>query len=332
MDITLQGLMAADPGVLRGVADRWLTVVDAIDDAVGDLGAGTGDIPYYWTGDDSVAAQERVAKLRTQIGNAHLKCARIADAVRKFADDVEHYQRSLRGVVDDARAGGLTIDLHSGTVTAPLTTLVADSQASVDAYAARISDILQQAADADTRTRKALDAGLEGIGEWDSLPSELHYSEKLDGVRQEAFPTKIGYSQAGIWHYAHPLEKERLIAEQPEVYGAAEGLPSEDRDAANRILLAREKAALIDQQTLLSAGAASPPDASGGRSVAQPDLTAVTNRLAAIERLENRMNDTSKPKRYLVDYKPGDEENTTLSAPASEYDDAWAGADATRRN
>ena len=332
MEITLRGLMEADTAAIRGVADRWLTVVDAVDTAVGDLGAETRDIAYHWTGDDSVAAQERVAKLRTQIGNAHLRCTRIADAMRKFAEDVEHCRQSLHGVVDEARGSGLTIDLRSGTVTAPLTTLVADSQASVDAYAARISDILQQAADADARTRKALEAGMRGVDEYASLPSDLHYSEQIDPVGQMAFPTMTGYSQAQVWHYAHPLEKERLINEQPEVYGAAEGLPSEDRDTANRILLAREKAALIDQQALLSNGAASPPDASGGRAVPQQDLAVVNSRLAAIERLENRMNDTTRPKAYLVDYQPGDEQNTTLSAGDSEYDDAWAGVETAKRD
>jgi uncharacterized protein YukE len=331
MEITLRSLMEADPGAIRGIADRWLTVVDAIDATVGDLGADTRDIPYYWTGDDSVAAQQRVAKLRTQIGNAHLKVARTADALRKFADDVGRYQSMLRGVVDEARAGGLTIDLHSGTVTAPLTTLVADTPASVDSYAAEISEILQQAADADARTRKALEREMRDIGEHSSLPSELHYSEAMDPVGQEAFPTKTGFSQAHEWHYLHPMEKERLITEQPEVYGAAEGLPSEDRDAANRILLSREKAALIDQQALYSGTASPPPDGSGGRAL-PPELTVVNNRLAAIERLENRMNDTTKPKVYLVDYKPGDEENTTLGAGDPEYDNAWAGVVPPKRD
>ncbi|MEV4701916.1 hypothetical protein [Actinoplanes sp. NPDC049316] len=329
MAITLHGLLDADTGALRGVADRWLALVDAIDTTVGDLGAETRDLPYHWSGDDAPAAQERVAKLRTQIGNAHVKCACIADALRKFADDLAHCQRMLRGVVDEARAAGLTVDLRSGTVTAPLASVAGESRASADAYAAQISEILLAADVADRRTRAELDRQSESVGEWQSLPSELHYTQQIDPVEQSVFATKVPVSQAGIWHYAHPLEKERFRNEQPEVVGAAEGLPSEDRDAANRILLAREKASLIDQQALLSTGTAAPPDPGGGRGAQQPELDAVNGRLAAIERLENRMNDPRKPKMYLVDYKPGDEQNTVLSPGGGEYDDAWAG---TKKN
>ncbi|UQU67862.1 hypothetical protein COUCH_16975 [Couchioplanes caeruleus] len=325
MAITLHALVDADTGALRGVADRWLALVDAIDTTVGDLGAETRDLPYHWSGDDAPAAQERVAKLRTQIGNAHVKCACIADALRGFADDIAHCQRMLRGVVDEARAAGLTVDLQSGTVTAPLATVAAESRAGVDAYAAQISEILRLADDADRRTRAELDRQSSSVGEWLSLPSELHWSEQVDPVSQSVFATKVPVSQAAVWHYAHPLEKERLITEQPEVYGAAEGLPSEDRDTANRILLAREKASLIDQQALLANGTASPPDPSDGPDPQRQELAAVNSRLAAVERLENRMNDPRKPKMYLVDYRPGDEENTVLSAGGGQYDDAWVG-------
>jgi hypothetical protein len=178
---------------------------------------------------------------------------------------------------------------------------VARSQRSVDAYAAQISEILDKAAAADARTRAALEAN--SVAEYADLPSELDYTEQMDAVDQAAFPTLTSQSQARIWQYAHPMEKDRVIAEQPEVYGAAAGLPSEDRDKANRILLAREKSALLDQQA---------------DATKYQQLDAVNSRLRAIDKLEGRLADPSGPKVYLVDYRPGDEANSTLIPEAKQ--------------
>ncbi|GAA2563424.1 hypothetical protein GCM10010435_39370 [Winogradskya consettensis] len=309
-NITLKGLLEADTATLRAVADHWLTLVDAIDTTVGDLGAETGDLQFYWTGDDSVAAQERVAKLRTQIGNAHVKCAVIADAMRDFADDLDHYKKMLHNVVDEARGGGMTIDLAAGTVTAQLSAAgdQQQAQASVDAYVSQITEILEKASDVDMKTRKVLDAN--SVGENEDLSSTLDYREEIDAVTLSSFPTLTETSQASIWHYSHPMEKDRLLNNYPEMIGAARGLPSEDRDRANRVLLDRERTVLMRERT-------------------SPDSGAVSSRLAAIDRLESRLDDPGKPKVYLVDYKPGDEENTELTAADPMVDDAWSGSHST---
>lgn len=295
MAVTLRGLLEADTPALRAVAARWSGLVEDVDTAVLDLGTATQDLPHHWSGADAQAAADRAGTLRTQIGNAHLKCATIAAAMRTFADDLEQCRRMLHNVVEEARSRGLTIDLRSGTITAPLGALAGadEQQRSVDAYAAQISEIIQRADAADARASAALQAN--SVAEWADLPTDLHYSEQMDAVDQVAFPTLTSASQAQVWQYAHPLEKERVIAEQPAVYGAAPGVPPADRDRANRLLLAREKSALLDQQA---------------HATKEQHLTVVNGRLAAIDRLEQRL---AGPGALLVDYRPGDEANTTVT-------------------
>ena len=295
MTITLSGLLAADTPALRAVAAHWSRLVEDVDAAVLDLGAATQDLPHHWSGPDAQAAADRAGTLRTQIGNAHLKCAVIATAMRTFADDLEQCKRMLDNVVGEARGRGLTIDLRSGTVTAPLGAPAGagEQQLSVDAYAAQISEIIQRADAADAKARAVL--ADNSIAEWADLPTKLHYRERMDDLDRMVFPTLTSDSQAQVWQYAHPVEKERVIAEQPEVYGSAPGVPPADRDRANRLLLAREKSALLDQQA---------------HATKEQHLAVVNTRLAAIDRLEQRL---AGPGALLVDYRPGDEANTTVT-------------------
>ena len=295
MAVTVAGLFEADTAVLRAVAARWSRIVEDVDTAVADLGTGTRDLPHFWTGPDARAAVDRAGRLRTRIGNAHLKCATIAAAMRTFADDLEHCKRMLHNVVDEARGRGLTVDLRAETITAPAGTLAGTDaqQRAVDTHAVQVSEIVARAGAADAKTRAVLSA--TSVAEWADLPSELHYTEQMDAIDQAAFPTLTSDTQARIWEFAHPLEKERVIAEQPEVYGAAPGLPAADRDRANRLLLAREKSALLDQQA---------------HATKEQHLAVVNSRLDAIGRLEKRL---AAPGTHLVDYRPGDEAGTTVT-------------------
>ncbi|HEY0002288.1 MAG TPA: hypothetical protein VGB74_17695 [Actinoplanes sp.] len=303
MTITLHGLLQADTARVRAVAARWSELAAALDGTVEELGSGTRDLPHHWSsGPGSVAAQERVARLRIQAGNSHQECTWIASAVRVFADEVEQSRERLLEVVREAESRGVRIDLASGRITAPVTTAAGFGLAGgdVDAYVREIAEILAQADAADRRAMAVLGAhALDGLEAPSAEPPQQNPYSLL---------TLAGYpprQQADWWRDQHPLLQERAITEHPEIVGALPGVPSRDRDAANRLLLARARETAIADRNRLAAAP---------QEIASRALPSVDDRLAGIAELERRLAD---PSVHLVGYQPGDERNATVTAATS---------------
>ena len=300
MTITLHGLLRADVARVRTVAAHWAELATALDTAVEDLGAGTRDLPHHWSsGPGSVAAQERVARLRIQVGNSHQDCTWIAYAVRAFADDLEQSRGRLHEVVREAESRGLRIDLASWQITAPVTTEtgVGLAQAGVDAYVRQIAEILAQADAADRKAAAVL--GQHVLDETEEPSAEPPQQNPYSILAVGSYPPR---QQAEWWQGQHPLLQEQAIAEHPEIVGALPGVPSRDRDAANRLLLSRAKEAALAERTRMAAGQ---------DDAASPALRQADDRLAGIAELERRL---AGPRVHLVGYQPGDERNASVSA------------------
>jgi uncharacterized protein YukE len=287
MTISPRGLLGADTAALRAVADRWRELVDEIDDTVEDLARGTRDLPHHWTGPAALAAQEENHDLQVRVGNAHRYCA---------ADELEQYRRLLQGVLAEAEGQGMRVDLATGRVTGPPVP-AADlplAQAGVDAYAHQIDEILARANEADQRATEVLEANVLGDYELpgDDLPP---YDETAVLASASYDPV----TRARWWQAQHPLNRERAIDEFPQIVGAGEGLPAEDRDRANRLLLSRTGEELALRRQRLDdrhAGA-------GSRAIQDVDA-----RLAEVAALEDRLAGA-----HLIGYVPGDEGNAELS-------------------
>ena len=310
MTITLQGLLHADTATLRSVADRWERLVAAIDTTVEDLGRTTQDLPHHWSsGPGAQAAQQKRADLRAEVGNAHRYCDAIGHAVRAFADDLEHYRRLLHGVVAEARDRGFTIDLESGRITAPIQPL-GSAGPSIDGYVAQIGEILAKASAADDQAATVLTGNLAG-------ELDLAGARPPDYLEVDPYALSVAApaDRAAWWHAQHPLIQERYVAAYPEVVGAAEGLPSKDRDAANRILLQRRRAELLAAAQRLDTA----QHGAGSQALAGVDA-----HLAAADSLQRRLDDPSRPRSYLVDYQPGDEQHAVPGAGGTEWDGLWA--------
>jgi hypothetical protein len=98
---------------------------------------------------------------------------------------------------------------------------------------------------------------------------------------------------AGVWHGLHQLNRDKLINEHPELVGAAEGVPSADRDRANRLLLGRAKQQILDRQ----AGLDALHDGADSRATLNADA-----QLADIRAVEQRL--AGSPGSYLLGYPP----------------------------
>jgi hypothetical protein len=299
MTITLPGLMAADTGAIRAFADHFERLAHQIDDAVGDLGTATRDLPNYWSaGPGAQAADRRDTDLRQQLATAYDPVNFGARVMRDFADQLDQQRQMVHSVVSEAEGKGFHVDLAGGTVTgsfaggAPMIGLQA-AQSSADYFAGLLGDIVARANQSDSSAQGQLSQLGTGGVDLPTVPpkAQLAYD---DSIFRQTQPAQL----AEWWQRLNPLTREQYVATYPDAVGAAEGLPSHDRDAANRILLRQRHAQLLAEQQKLDAM----HDGAGS-----PGLQQVQMDLAATERLR-------KADGYLVDYRPGDEQHTQVSA------------------
>jgi hypothetical protein len=251
MSITMNGLYHADVGRVLGTADRWGGLVTGIDDAVDDLVEGTRDLPVYWSGEGAQAGLERNHTLQVQVGNASHYMNAIRAALITFAGELTECQRLLYDVLANAHARGLDTDFATGRVHVPYHArparpddiVLAGPMVDVDGYNLQIEQLVSRANDADRAAADMID---------DSHLGDFELPEvDIDEVSQLQLEATLSYDaddRAEWWHSLHQLNRDQLIASHPEIVGAGEGLPTADRDAANRLLLQREKDALLAQR------------------------------------------------------------------------------------
>ncbi|MBL7254270.1 hypothetical protein [Paractinoplanes lichenicola] len=285
MTITLTGLLDADTGRLLSIARRWDQLALALDAAVEDLGPAARDLPHHWpAGPSSQAAQDKLADIRVQVGTGHTNCAIIADIIRDYAWAIEDHRRLLRGLVAEAEQRGLRVDLRSGTITAPLE--AGAGQATVDSYVAQIGEILARVNQDDQVIAERMTAYTYR----DTVIPDTERPE-YDETAVLALAGSTKASQSSWWQSQHPLVQDRAIVEHPEIVGAAVGLPAKDRDSANRLLLRR------DREALLASREAHQNLHDGAMTQAQLNLD---RRLAALDDLERRAQG-----RRILSYPPG---------------------------
>jgi hypothetical protein len=282
---------------------------------VADLSSATRDLPnYWWSGPGSAAARQHDADLRQQLATAYEPLDLAAHIIRYFADSLDECRRMVTSVAAEAEGKGFRVELPSGRVTAPAQPIdpvigLQAAQSTVGYYVARIEDVVARADEADRSTQRQLERlGTGGLQLQTVLPKGyLPY----DGSAIAGLPPR---ERSDWWHRLNPLTREQYATAYPEEVGSAEGLPSRDRDLANRMLLERRRTRLLAEQRQLS-------DRYDGAG--SPLLQRVQLDLAATERLRARLNDPSGPKEYLVDYRPGDEQHTGLSSADSKWDALW---------
>ena len=283
MSMTVSALYHADVARLRVVADHWERLAADVDATVEQLVRATRDLPHRWSGDGAQAAQQRARDLQVRIGNAHQNCDAIRAALSTFADEMAEHRQLLVNVLSEAGSMGLVVDIEAGTVAMPPDLpatdeggiILARPTTTVDVFVSRIGDILARADDADQRATAAMQKNQ--IGEFD-LPGP-----ELAAIDPDIVMTTLNYgpeSRAQWWHAQHQLNKDRLIAEYPEVVGAGEGIPTADRDRANRLLLRRARAETLARRQRLD----EMQDGAGSRAVADAD-----RRLAELDGVAKRL-------------------------------------------
>lgn len=297
MTITIAGLIGADVDGLIRASAHWEKLIQEVDALVDDMAAATRELPNVWTGRDAEASEQRAYDLRVEIGEEVPIFNTYAIVLHNFAEDLRNKRKALYELVHEAKGHGITIHLPSGRVTGPSDVRIYE-QSGVQYYADSITDLMRllNAFDRDADSKLCDDQAGRVYHQLDE--SDL----TLSSMELANYPSMSPGEAAEWWHWLNPVQRETYAERYPELVGALQGLPTADRDRANRALLRREYDTLTRS-----------PDGSGdAMSRAQ---TQSADRVAAIEKLQSK-------KGYILDYTPGHEAKAKI---VDDADSTWDG-------
>ncbi|MEV4346802.1 alpha/beta hydrolase [Actinoplanes sp. NPDC049596] len=242
-EITLRMLFDVDTAAIGRRAEGWLRMANSLDDACEELIRASRDLENVWPSGDT--AVRRSADLRAEASNSYPPCRRIGDALRLHADTLRGLQDQVRAVAAEASGRGFSVDVTTGTVQAPshMFTESASPQIvaqSINAYVNEFQAILARAAESDASTANTIAVNVpdpaKGFGTLGMPP----VSEQTLRDQQGRTPRQVN----DWWRSLTPEQQERALQDHPELVGWLDGVPSSDRDVANRLVLADRKGAL----------------------------------------------------------------------------------------
>ncbi|TQF04407.1 hypothetical protein E6W39_22005 [Kitasatospora acidiphila] len=256
-----------------------------------------------WTGSTAVQVHGDLTAFNSKLQAAHdelnLISSTLDDAEKSFA----LAQAKLIQALDDAQAAKITVN-PDGSMTwdkDKSSPTYAGDQADVKAadIGGRVSAALSEAAQADqlisSRLKHFTDNATSGKG----LDTATSGADQQTENNRENIPAK-GSDPKQVkawWDSLTPQEQHDLINNRPQDIGNLDGIPSADRDQANRINL---KNLIQDRQTQLTGLGPQPPQFTGpynaARGIQNPQYTAwqtkhdaLTEQLSGFQTIQDRL-------------------------------------------
>ena len=237
MTVRVRDLLAADPEPFRRAAEAWRGLAEDLDDAAEVYIRSTRDVEQVWShGAAAQSAQTTVARLRGEISNAYQPALRIYRALDHHAYALADLRERAQAVIQAAHEAGFRLDTASERFVPRAERPGSVDQAGLaDRYTDELHALVQRARVLDTATSDAISANLpdEQVG-FGGLPAREITREEVE--RQRGRPPKAVHQW---WLGLTPEQQEQVIADYPELVGWLDGVPASDRDAANRLRLAR---------------------------------------------------------------------------------------------
>jgi hypothetical protein len=249
-DLTLHQLLNVELAPFHTAAETWAAVAADLDGAADALIRSTRDLEDAWpAGSAAEAGHEATRRLRTKVADAHTPARHLSEVLATFSHAAAELREQAQAVVDTAHQGGFTVDTLTGAVTSPpvpaaarhdpdLTQVLAAQRAQAGAFAEQLAEILGRARALDERTAGELVRDLPG-------PESGFVSGPP--VTRAALEELRGRSPGAVheyWAELSRVQQLQAIARHPDLVGWLDGVPAADRDAANRITLDWDLAAL----------------------------------------------------------------------------------------
>ncbi|WP_100448056.1 alpha/beta hydrolase [Glycomyces xiaoerkulensis] len=243
MAITYGLLLEADFTALESVGEAWMDLYGNLDDqaaTIGELKA--KDVAAFgvnhWEGRNADTAREQVRDIVVDLDERAAAARRVSVSI---ADAVEEF----RAAQSDLNEAVAEVDRERATVTdagavVPDTSRGTDNISYAQGMSTRINAALDRATEADEGLKAA-------IGVWAETFSASERSALIQGAADEAEELQelidSGASPQAIndwWSGLDEAERLGILEGNPGLIADVDGIPTEDRDAANRDLLEAE--------------------------------------------------------------------------------------------
>jgi hypothetical protein len=154
-------------------------------------------------------------------------------------------QDQLRAIAAEASGRGFQVDVTAGTIQAPshMFTQAASPQIvaqAIGAYAGEFRSVLARAAESDASTANTIAVNMPGAANGFGTLGMPPVSESTLREQQGRPPAQVN----DWWRSLTPEQQEQAIRDHPELVGWLDGVPSADRDVANRLVLGGQTDAL----------------------------------------------------------------------------------------
>ncbi|MFE9954486.1 hypothetical protein [Micromonospora sp. NPDC005299] len=232
-------LWRADPGAWAAAGAAWRGLTGPIRRRADGLGARIGGLRPGWSGAASATAQGRIGELRTELTDVLPALVEVDQVLAEFAARVAAARARLGAAVAHADAGGLLVD-RAGAVrpdpARPRPAVVVGPAVAQVGTEIRGALALAGAADREAADRLA-ELTTAAVTGWVSVPPAGRPSPG-------AGPAEVSRWWAGLT----PAERRWLVSREPDRVGRLDGVPVAARDQANRLLLARWRAELVQRR------------------------------------------------------------------------------------
>ncbi|MEV4629036.1 alpha/beta hydrolase [Micromonospora sp. NPDC049523] len=289
-------LWAADPAAWRTAGSAWRGVVGLTDRRTAELTGAAATLRTDWSGPAGQAADRRLHGLAAELTASRPVFIEVEQILTTYAAQLTRAKAMLDAAVRMAAGRGVLVD-RRGTV-------------SPDPEALR-PDPLGTGNQPDARTAAAVADVADGI----AAALELASIADRDAARQLADlaagtgsgwadppptgPPAPGTDPAAVrrwWADLTPAQRRWLVGHEPARIGRLDGVPVRDRDQANRLLLARQRAALLAERGALVAGRLTPG--------VPAELARIDRTLAGLDVIGDRLASDAGPRAYLLGVDP----------------------------
>ncbi|MFY1635945.1 alpha/beta hydrolase [Solwaraspora sp. WMMB335] len=291
MTITYRQLWRADPAAWQRAAVAWRRQQPVLA-RHGDRAATTvDDLRQAWSGTAADAATGQLAGLHERLAAASPALFTVDQILSGYAEQLGRAKSVLATWVGVAGELGLSVD-RAGQVRADPAVTRPDGPTLAGArrVAAGIEQALAIATTADTDAARRLDDAATAASQ--GWPERRPTDRPAPGAGPAAVRS--------WWDGLDQAEQRWLSRHEPGWVGRLDGLPATARDQANRLLLARQRAALLAERARLLT-----TDAYSATLV--PQLRRLDQLLAGLDTVADRLAAGTGPRAYLLALDTGTE-------------------------